>query len=48
MKLENKKEDYEQAKLILEENKEENKTTKVLKNKNVMISDQEVRKRREE
>src|SRR5437868_5898324 len=45
MKLENKKEDYEQAKLILEENVEEDKDKK---NQDDRVSDQNTKEKRDE
>src|SRR5437868_1192963 len=47
-KLESKKEEYEQAKLILEENIEEDLTTHISKNYDIKILDQEVKKKRNE
>ena len=44
-KLESKKEEYEQARLILEENIEEDKTTHILKNYDIKILDQEVKEK---
>ena len=47
-KLESKKEEYEQVRLILEENIKEDETTHILKNYKIKILDQEVIKKRNE
>ena len=47
-KLESKKEEYEQAKLILKENIEEDETTQILKNYDIKILDQEVKEKKNE